>query len=39
MAVSTIEKRTKKLDPRIERLLQLILEARRARNRQDAPIR
>jgi hypothetical protein len=30
MAVSPVEK-TKKLDPRIERLLQLILEARRAR--------
>ncbi len=29
MVVSTTEK-TKKLDPRIERLLQLILEARRA---------
>ena len=31
MAVSTTETKTKKLDPRIERLLQLILEARRAR--------
>ena len=30
MAVSPIEERTKKLDPGIERLLQLILEARRA---------
>lgn len=30
MGASTSEKKTKKLDPRIERLLQLILEARRA---------
>jgi hypothetical protein len=30
MAVSTTRKRTKKLDPRIERLLRLIIEARRA---------
>jgi hypothetical protein len=34
MAVSTVEKRTKKLDPRVERLLQLILEARRVRKQQ-----
>ena len=31
MAISTIER--KKLDPRVERLLKLILEARRAQNR------
>ena len=30
------EKKTKKLDPRIERLLELIIEAQRARQRQQA---
>jgi hypothetical protein len=33
MGVSTSRKKIKKLDPKVERLLQLILEARRARNR------
>jgi len=31
MGVFMSEKKAKKLDPRVERLLQLILEARRAR--------
>jgi len=35
MGASAIEKKTKKLDPRIERLLQLIVEARRARVQAD----
>ena len=35
MGASTVEKKTKKLDPRIERLLQLIIEARRARAQAD----
>jgi hypothetical protein len=33
MAVSTTKNKSKKPDPRIERLLQLVLEARRARAR------
>jgi len=33
MGVSTSKKKTKKLDPRIERLLELIIEAQRARHR------
>ena len=37
MVVSTMRQKTKKLDPRVERLLQLILEARRAR-RQPMPL-
>jgi hypothetical protein len=38
MADSTQEKKEKKLDPRVERLLALILEAQRVRKRQAAEL-